>query len=386
MKIVGVICEYNPFHLGHHRQLRYMRTLAGEGGVVVCLMSGNFVQRGEPALLDKGVRAKAAVDCGANLVLELPMTAALSSAEGFAAAGVDILTKLGCDALCFGCETGKPEILRETARLLLSGNFDSLLRLYLKEGISYPAARQRALEALGGRGEAVVRPNDILAVEYCKAILRSGSPMEPNPIHRPGDYHGGAFDPENPSAASLRRMAGQGENWLAYVPEAARETLQRGTMHTLQAGERAILARLRTMQDGEFEALPYGSEGLWRKFMKNCRGCASVEEILEATKSKRYPRTRLNRMLLCAFLGVTAENLRSPAPYVRALAFDERGSRLLRQAKKSGGLTVVNAGERLQNAYFEMERRAEDLYGLFAADAPEPPGGEERRRVYVSRR
>ena len=140
------------------------------------------------------------------------------------------------------------------------------------------------------------------------------------------------------------------------------------------------------MKDGEFEALPYGSEGLWRKFMKNCRSCARVEEILETTKSKRYPRTRLNRMLLCAFLGVTAENLRSPAPYVRALAFDERGSRLLRQAKKSGGLTVVNAGERLENAYFEMERRAEDLYGLFAEDAPEPPGGAERRRVYVSGR
>ncbi len=386
MKIVGVICEYNPLHLGHARQLRYMWELAGEGGAVVCLMSGNFVQRGEPSLLDKGVRAEAAVRCGANLVLELPILSALSSAEGFAAAGVDILTKLGCDTLCFGCETERPEILWDTAKLLLSGNFDSLLRLYLKEGISYPAARQRALETLGGAGETIVRPNNILAVEYCKAILRAGSRMEPHPIHRPGDYHGGTFDPENPSAASLRRMAGRGENWLAYVPEAARETLQRGTMHTLQAGERAILSRLRTMKDGEFEALPYGSEGLWRKFMKNCRKLAGVEEILETTKSKRYPRTRLNRMLLCAFLGVTAENLRSPAPYVRALAFDETGSRLLRQAKKSGGLTVVNAGERLENAYFEMERRAEDLYGLFAADAPEPPGGAERRRVYVSGR
>lgn len=386
MKIVGVICEYNPLHLGHERQLRYMRELAGEDGAVVCLMSGNFVQRGEPALLDKGVRAKAAVDCGANLVLELPLSAALSSAEGFAAAGVDILTKLGCDALCFGCETRKPEILRETARLLLSGNFDSLLRLYLKEGISYPAARQRALEAMGGSGEAVVKPNDILAVEYCKAILQGGSKLEPVPIHRPGDYHGGAFDPENPSAASLRRMAGQGENWLAFVPEAARETLQRGTRHTLQAGERAILYRLRTMRGEEFEALPYGSEGLWRKFMKNCRKLAGVEEILEVTKSKRYTRTRLNRMLLCAFLGLTAGDLKSPAPYVRALAFDERGSRLLKQVKNSGALPVINAGERPRNAYFEMERRAEDLYGLFAVDTPEPPGGEDRRRVYVCRR
>ncbi len=375
MKNTGVICEYNPFHNGHAKQLSQMRTLGG----TVCLMSGNYVQRGEPAILDKHVRAAAAVACGADLVLELPVTCALRSAEGFAAGGVKILTKLGCvDALCFGCETGDRETLMQTAKLLLTEQFAQKLRSELASGVSFPCARQNALEDLGGDGDLLENPNDILAVEYCKAILRQGGTLTPLPILREGGYFD-SLDEENPSAASLRAL----EDWARYVPQEARSLYDGAARFTIQSGERAWLARLRGMEEEDFARLPFGSEGLWRKLMHACREQATLEEIVAATKSKRYTRTRIMRMLLCAFLGITKELLEQEAHYVRVLALREEGQKILRAAREKGNLTILNAGETApDSAYARLERRASDLYGLFsAAQTPSAPGAEERARA-----
>ena len=147
-------------------------------------------------------------------------------------------------------------------------------------------------------------------------------------------------------------------------------------------GERAVLARLRSMTEADFEALPHGSEGLWRKFMHAVRSETSVEAILTAVKSKRYTRTRLDRMLMCAYLGITREMLEAPAPYVRVLAFNDRGREILRQARESG--SFINAGEATGHPYEELEQRCSDLYGLFAED-PQAPGAEKSRRVVYVR-
>lgn len=378
MYITGIICEYNPLHLGHKKHLDVIRAEDPQGSIV-CLMSGNFVQRGKPAILDKMIRAKAAILSGADLVLELPVTAALSSAEGFASEGVRLLGGF-CDRLCFGAETGSKESLLSTAKALLSPEFSVQLKKQLQEGLSFPAARQAALESVGISGELLRKPNDILAVEYCKAILAQGSAMEPMVITRQGSYHDTAPDPENPSATALRQLMAEGSNWLDYVPTEARECLQGASLYTLQAGERAILARLRTMSDAEFEALPYGSEGLWRKLMHAARECATLEEILASTKSKRYTRSRLDRMVMCAFLGLTADDLSTPAPYARVLALNDRGRELLKKARKIGNFP--NIGEKQDNPYQSMESRCGSLYGLFAADSPETPELESNYRVY----
>ena len=381
MKIVGIICEYNPFHLGHLRQLRWAREKAGPEGAIVCLMSGNYVQRGAPAIFDKSLRARAALESGANLVLELPIGYCLSSAEGFAAGGVRILGKAGVQALCFGAESPEAEI-RETARLLLRRDFTEYLRRHLKDGLSFPAARARALADMGGRAECLRRPNDILAVEYCKAILNQGLSIEPWILHRPGDYHAVTPDSENPSATALRGAILAGENWESYVPEAAAELFRGAVVHSLEAGERAMLGKLRTMDEAEFEAIPYGGEGLWRRFMTACRREDTLEAILEATKSKRYTRTRLDRMALCAFLGVRQEDLAGEAPYVRVLALDDRGRQVLAQARER--LPFVNAGTKQEGAYAGLDRRCGDLYGLFAEGKPEAPGRTSRERVFYA--
>ena len=381
MKIVSIICEYNPLHLGHRKQINAIRARFPDAAVV-CLMSGNFVQRGAPAIVDKSLRARAAMEAGADLVLELPVEAALSSAEGFADGGVSLLGAFS-DYLCFGAETADTDALMDTARALLSEEFPPLLRKALEIGKSFPAARQQALEEMNLDTSILTSPNNILAVEYCKAMLARHTRMQPMPIHRGGDYHDAAPDDENPSATALRLLMLAGEDYARWVPAQVRPLFENAPLHSLQAGERAILARLRTMADEEFEALPYGSEGLWRKFMHACRSRATVEEILAATKSKRYTRTRLERMLMCAFLGLTAEDLRTPAPYTRVLAFNDRGREVLKEAKKTG--TFLNAGARHDSAYCCREFRIGSLYGLFAQDSLEAPGAEEKRRIYYQR-
>ena len=376
---VGIICEYNPLHLGHRKQLQRIRSEFGENTAIVCAMSGNFVQRGAPAIIDKTYRAQAAIVSGADLVLELPVTTALSSAEGFAAGGVAILSRM-CDYLCFGAETADADALMRTAEALLSEAFPPLLRRELDTGKSFPAARQAALEQLGLSPDILTQPNDILAVEYCKAILAQCSPMKPFPIHREGSYHAEIADENNPSATAVRNLMLYSHNWKACVPKQARAIFENAPLHSVSAGERAILAKLRTMTDAEFEALPYGSEGLWRKFMHASRCENTLEDILTATKSKRYTRTRLDRMVMCAFLSITKEMLEMDVPYTRVLAFSDNGRAILKEAKKSG--TYLNAGEAFDHPYWALERRCGDLYGLFCTDGPEPPGTEDARRVY----
>ncbi len=378
LQITGIICEYNPLHLGHQKQLNFLKE---QGHAVVCLMSGNFVQRGHPAILDKMTRARAAVECGADLVLELPITAALSSAEGFAAGGVAILSRL-CQRLCFGAESGDCASIMDTAKMLLSPEFSPALRQQLEKGLSFPAARQKALEEMGIDGALLESPNNTLAVEYCKAILAQKATMEPMSILRQGSYHDTSADKENPSATAVRQLMVAGGNWLDYIPEKAQPAVANATSHLLEQGEKAILYRLRTMTDEEFEALPYGSEGLWRKLMHACREKNSLEEIITATKSKRYTRTRIDRMIMCAFLGLTAEDLYSPFPYCRVLAFNDRGRAILKQANEDG--FFVNIGTDTKHPYQAIERRVTALYGLFA-EVSESPDAEEKYRVYYQK-
>ena len=374
MRITGIICEYNPLHLGHKKQLDLVRATDPEGGIV-CLMSGNFVQRGTPAIVDKALRAEAAVRCGADLVLELPVTVALSSAEGFAAGGVSILSGF-CDRLCFGAENADGDVLMAVARALLTEEFKTALRKELDKGLSFPVARQAALQAMGVDGSLLTQPNNILAVEYCKAILAQDSFMEPMPILRQGDYHDLTAEKENPSATAVRTLMLGKHDWQSFVPLGL---FHNAVLHDLNRGEQAILYRLRTMSDSDYEALPYGSEGLWRKLMHAARREATLKGILTATKSKRYTRSRLDRMVMCAFLGITQEDINSPAPYTRVLAFNDRGREILKKARLFG--EFPNIGQKMEHPYQALEDRCGDLYGLFC-EKPDAPGREARQRVF----
>lgn len=378
MKTTGIICEYNPFHLGHEKQIRILREQNPTGGIV-CLMSGNYVQRGMPAIFDKVHRAKAAILSGADLVLELPVTAALSSAEGFAAEGVRILNGF-CDALSFGAEDADTQLLMHIAKALLSPEFSVQLKTRLAEGLSFPASRQKALEQMGINAEILSKPNNILAVEYCKAILSQNANINPEPVFRDGNYHDTIADIANPSASSVRLLMEKGEPWQKFIPQNAAACFEKATIHTLQNAEKAIVYRLKTMTDAEFEALPYGSEGLWRKLMKNARKHLTLEQIITATKSKRYTRTRLDRMIMCAFLGLTADDLCRSAPYARVLALNDTGRNILLKARQTGHFP--NLGEPIDHPYQAIENRCDDLYFLFAEGNKETDHYAKQRVYY----
>ncbi len=363
MTVTGIVCEYNPFHRGHRKQIEYLRRKFPEGATV-CLMSGNFVQRGEPAIFDKSLRAREALEAGADLVLELPATVSLRSAEGFARGAVEILAPF-CTHLCFGAESGDAGGLMDTARTLLDPAFPAALREQLDRGLSFPAARQAALGEAGG---LVQSPNDILGVEYCKAILQLGAALEPVVLRREGDYHATALDGENPSATALRRAYLEGA-----LPSPA-------PVHSLQHGQSAILARLRAMEEADFEALPYGSEGLWRKLRRAVRQEATLEGIFAAVKSKRYTHTRIARMVLCGYLGITGALLEQRPPYVRVLGFSQRGREALKLARQTG--LFPNAGEPTDGPWQRREALWGDLWTL-CGQVPEAPGAEARRRVAV---
>ncbi len=382
MKTAGIICEYNPFHLGHLRQFRLVREQLRQDAPIVCLMSGNYVQRGMPARWDKSTRAAAALNCGADLVLELPLTAVLQSAEGFARNGVEILSRLGCvDVLSFGAECGSAEALTVLADRLDSEEFSQGLRQALDAGLPYAAARQ---QALGDTQGLLSKPNNILGLEYCRANSTLPHPMELLPILRDGDYHACLPQADAPSATGIRNLHPDG-NWRDYVPKETAELLENAPWYDFSFGERAFLARLRSLTDGQWEQCAHGSEGLWRKVMKAVRTQPDVEQILQASKSKRYPRTRLQRLLMCAYLGISDDLLRQPIPYVRVLAVSQTGRTLLRKAKTVDALTLINAGETPPDQdYFRLECRAADLFTLFSApDFPCPCQTEQNARVYL---
>lgn len=377
--VTGIICEYNPLHLGHSKQLNTIKTLQGSDTGIACLMSGNYVQRGAPAIFDKMRRAEAAVRCGADLVLELPVTVSLSSAEGFAAGGVKILSSF-CSNLCFGAETADREKLLSTAETLLSSSFSSALRTQLAKGLSFPAARQAALESMGVDAAILSAPNNILAVEYCKAILANNASMNILPIQRDGSYHDREADCQNPSATAVRRRITDNRPWLELIPQPARVCFEHAAVHSLAACERAILMQLRRMDEEAFSSLPYGSEGLWRKLMHAARREATLEAILTSVKSKRYTRSRLDRMVMCAFLGITREILETSVPYIRVLAFNDRGRNILKTARETG--CFPNIGQAQDHPYQALEKHWGDFYGLFAENRPDAPNAESEYRVF----
>lgn len=379
MTTAAIICEYNPLHQGHALQLAQVRARIGEAGAIVCLMSGNYVQRGEPAVFDKYTRARAALLCGADLVLELPLTCAVQSAEGFAAGGVEMLHRLGVvDRLYFGCECGQTDALMEVAQCLRSPSFPPLLQMQLKTGCSFATARQRAVDQLCGQGALLRQPNNTLGVEYLKALLKLESSILPCGLPR---------DLTLESASQIRAQL-DGPDWRNHVPARLLPLYDAAPQHRPIWGERAVLGRVRSLPDEAFASLPYGSEGLWRKFMAACRTEPNVEHILDATLSKRYTRTRLQRMLLCAYLGIDQKTLETAPPYVRILAFSDRGRQVLHTARKQSTIPLVNAGvQPPDRQYARLEQRAADLYTLFLPpDVPSPCGEERRGRIFQEKK
>ena len=386
MKVIGIICEYNPFHLGHAGHIEKTINAVNDDCAVVCVMSGNFVQRGDLAVFNKHARAEVAVRCGADLVVELSVPYVLSSAEGFARAGVHILNSMGlCDFLSFGSESGDVEPLARVAEVLISEEAGAVTRKMLDNGLSYAAARQKAVdEILGSFSKVLTSPNNLLGIEYIIALMLSGSEIKPLTVSRTGGDHDG----ESPYAASALRkyLVNNNSLWKEFVPTPSLEVLNneiragRGPVSVKQC-ESAILSRLRLYDN--YGNLAGVSEGLEYRFKKYAVREPTIESILEKTKSKRYVMSRLRRMMLNVSLDITDNYIKNPPPYIRVLAMNGKGMKLLRKMQKSCSLPIITKPASVLKFdgfaidMFNKEAAATDLYVLGYQNEDERYGGRE---------
>lgn len=396
MRTAGIIIEYDPLHTGHVYMLEEVRRALGADTAVVGVMSGNFTQRGEFAVVGKCARAKAAVESGMDLVLELPLPWAAAGAERFADGGVQALIGTGVVThLAFGSEHGDAAPLMEIAACLESEACRVLLRERLTGGETFAVCRQAAAAQLLGKEKAALlaQPNNILGVEYCKALLRRASGIQPLAVLRQGSAHNGELlAGEHPSASGIRELLKQGkrDDTLPLMAPA----MQKAYLEEEAAGrapvfgetcERAVLARLRSMTPADFAALDQGNEGLGNRLYDASREPVSVAEILERAKTKRYPYARLRRMVLWAYLGLRPGELPTEIPYLRPLAANETGRALLAKMRKSASLPIVMKTKQIRelgeaaDRVLALETRAADLYALAYPDLTAAVGGTARK-------
>ena len=348
----GIICEFNPFHLGH----KYLIDSIKSDGAVICVMSGNFVQRGEFAIYDKFKRCDKALENGADIVIELSCVYSLMSAEGFANAGVTLLEKTGIvDEIAFGTECDDINRLKKTANKIDESH--ELIKTEMKKGLSYPVARKNVIS-----DDLLDTPNNILAIEY----LRHTS-LPAKAVRRIGKGHD--TNDELYSASAIRKKHNQGE------------------ICTIKNCEKAILARLRVMSAEDFAQIEDVNEGLENRIYNAVRQSASVEDIYKLIKTKRYTLSRIRRIILKAYLGITKE-YSFDVPYIRILGFNSKGKELLPILKKNAKLPIISKYsdiQRLDNnskKLFELECRCTDLYNLGYKN-PLPCGTEQRSKIII---
>ncbi len=382
MKTYGIICEYNPFHNGHIYQIEETRKQGATH--IVAIMSGNYVQRGDVAIIDKFERAKIAVNNGVDLVIEMPVVYSLSSANFFARAGVMMLGALGCvDGISFGSECGDIELLKNAAMASINASTPEKVKPYLEQGMSFPQAVQQIVALENGPIIASVfdSPNNTLAVEYLKALKMLNLDMEPLTIKRTGVEHDSTNAAGNYASGSLlRQMIEDGEDISAYVPadmaKLAADYEDKEMLAYFDNLERELLFILRSYVPPMIAECPDVDPGLANLIYASAIQATSLDEFFDRVSTKRYTAAKIRRILLNMFIGTKASDLMIMPPYGRVLAFNEKGTEILKAAKEkeSDNKYAIPFGTSLKdivelqkppiNRFADISNRATNLYSL----------------------
>ncbi len=353
----AVICEYNPFHNGHKYQLEKIKEQSDNP--ITAIMSGSFTQRGDISIANKFIRAETAVKTGVDLVIELPTVYACSSARNFAYAGVETAKALGCtENLCFSTEEGNAELLIKAAELFDDENFNAEIKRAMESGQYYPQAVENAYKKTApALSDIVTKPNNILALEYLKALKTTS--IKPMIIKRTGAPHDSKEISDNfTSAGNIREMILNGKAYDKYIPNNSSEYKNPAYIGNL---EKAIIYKLRTMSKEDYYKLPDVSEGLHNRIYNSVHNFNSLEEIIADIKTKRYTHARIRRIIISALLNITKEDAKIPVPYLRVLAFNERGAELLGTIKKSGTLPIIT---NVADGYKKLNDKAKRIFNI----------------------
>ncbi len=370
MSVIGIVCEFNPFHNGH----KYLiDSIKNDGDIVVCVMSGNFVQRGEPAFFPKEVRVKAALMNGADIVLELPFVYATATAEIFASNAVKILTSFGCDKIAFGTENTNLNQLENAVDILLSKDFDEKLKMHLEDGVSYPTARQLAFDEYNCDCD-ISTPNNILAIEYLTAIKKNNYNISAITVNRKGtNYHDNYAINTFASATHIRNLINENKDFAELVPQNAFQeyanALNDGNYINAEMFNISALSLLRTNKNAS--NIANMAEGLENRIESAIKTSFSLNEIYDKAKTKRFTHSRIRRAVLSRIMNVTDKDLKIPVPYCRLLGFNTNiGDKLGNFVKKCripfvvSYSNIVNLNSAYASRIFELENKSTDLFNL----------------------
>ena len=339
MKVLGIVSEYNPFHNGHKYQIMKAKE-AVNPDFTVCVMSGNFVQRGEPAIYNKFVRAKVAANNGIDVVFELPLSYCLSSAENFAFGAVSMLKEAGVTHISFGCETDDLTALIKIADILIEEpeDFKNKLKEYLVEGISFPKAREKAVNSIF-KTDILKFPNNILAVEYIKAIKKLNANITAVPIKRVSVEHDLATPiGDMASSTAVRNMIRQKNSISHVVPEVIHEKpVFADDFNTM------LTYKLRSSSTQDFLKIPDVNEGLENAFVNAIKSSVTLDEIVEKVKSKRYTMSIIKRILFSLLLDIPKDN---KIYYLRVLACSKNGQKFLPYLSEHTTIPIVTSVNR----------------------------------------
>lgn len=355
--ILAVISEYNPFHNGHLKHLNISKQLT-KADFSIAVISGNFVQRGDAAIVDKWSRAEMALQAGFDIVLELPTIYSVSSAENFAEGAVKMLNSLGIvDFLSFGSELGEITPLNDLANLLYKEpkELSSLINQLMKTGVSYPKAREAALmQFLGGHPkhkQALNNPNNILGIEYLKALKKYRSAIQPITIKREYSEHNSTTIKKGiASSTAIRTLIQKGKNVHTLVPFETYELLQQQKQEGklliggLKTFEKEIIYTLRRMTLPEIASLPDVSDGLENRIKLAANNFNSLDDLIKTVKSKNFTQTRIQRILLYALLNISQKDMtqsRKTIPYIRILGFNKHGKKIVSAIARANPKTHV---------------------------------------------
>ena len=366
MKISGIVCEYNPFHNGHMYHIEETRKNGATH--IAAVMSGNFVQRGDLAVADKFRRAETAVNCGADLVIELPVMYSLAPAELFARGAVHLLNSLGVvDEISFGSECGDVGELISAADALAEIENSPKIRELTEQGSTYAKAVSAVLGELYPKAaEIISQPNNVLGVEYIRAIKYFSSHISPFTVKRAGACHdSGEICGGYASASYIRANIADS---AAFLPKNSAELIMgdRADIHRLEG---AILYRLRTANPEEIKNTADCADGLAERIY-SARGATSLDEFFESVKTKRFTMARIRRIVLSLLIGITKEDIKNLSPYGRIIALNGRGREILAEAKGKSlipfdtSLAKLSSNDGISGRFAELEATASDIYGL----------------------
>lgn len=396
MKTVGLITEYNPFHNGHAYHIEKAKMLTGADRVIV-VMSGDFVQRGAPAVMPKHLRAESALLSGASLIIELPVCFATGSAEYFAQGSISLLNRLGCiDSICFGSECGDLHLLKEIAQILADEpiEYQTALKQALKEGASFPAARQEALNIYSDKySEILASPNNILGIEYLKALAKIHGKMEPFTIKRIGaGYHDMDIDGQFSSATAIRsdiyQLADVNSSSESLplthiqtqVPSSCHELMKKNyqTRYPVKADDFSLLLKAKLLSEtaGSLSHYLDMSPELANRILRLRNDYLSFEQFCDLLKTKELTRSRISRSFIHVLLGITNDWLtamKAPAPYARILGFRRDHADLLGILKRTSDIPLITSPARAvlaDTAYqmLELDIYASNLYESVITD------------------